>query len=183
MIRRPFSDVAASSNLTSKAVPGQEMLATVPRLLVHDGIFIALALVPIVGYLLKRTPFGFRIRMMGLNREAAAVAGVDTARMAVWLMVISGGFAGLAGIVQLLGVEGRLDSGLSNNYGFTAIVVALLGRLTVIGTLLGSLFIAFLVVGGEAVSVDLQLPYSLVVAIEGVFVLFVLIVDRVARSS
>jgi simple sugar transport system permease protein len=183
MIRRPFSDVAASADLTSRAVPGREMLATVPRLLVHDGIFIALALVPIVGYVLKRTPFGFRIRMMGLNREAAAVAGVDTARMALWLMVISGGFAGLAGIVQLLGVEGRLDSGLSNNYGFTAIVVALLGRLTVIGTLLGSLFVAFLVVGGEAVSVDLQLPYSLVVAMEGVFVLFVLIVDRMARSS
>ena len=183
MIRRPFADVAASSNLTSRAVPGREMLGTVPSLLVHDGLFVALALVPVVGYLLARTPFGFRVRMMGLNREAAGMAGVDTGRMAIWLMVISGGFAGLAGIIQVLGVEGRLDSGISNNYGFTAIVVALLGRLTVIGTVLGALFIAFLVVGGQAISVDLQLPYSLVLAIEGVFVLFVLVADRMARAS
>jgi simple sugar transport system permease protein len=183
MVRRPFADVAASSDLTSKAVPGREMLGTVPRLLVHDGLFIAIAVVPIIGFLLTRTPFGFRIRMMGLNREAAGLAGVDTGRMAIWLMVISGGLAGLAGIVQVLGVEGRLDSGISNNYGFTAIVVALLGRLTVTGTVVGSLFIAFLVVGGQAISVDLQLPYSLVLAIEGVFVVFALIVDRVARSS
>jgi simple sugar transport system permease protein len=183
MVRRPFADQAASSNLTSKPVPGREMLATVPTLFVHDGLFIALALVPVVGYLLRRTPFGFRIRMMGLNREAAGLAGIDTGRMAIWLMVISGGFAGLAGIVQVLGVEGSLDSGISNNYGYTAIVVALLGRLTAVGTLFGALFIAFLVVGGQAISVNLQLPYSLVLAIEGVFVLFFLIVDRVARTS
>jgi len=183
MIRRPFADVAASSNLTSKAVPAREMLGTVPNLLVHDGLFVAIALVPVVGYLAARTPFGFRVRMMGLNREAAGLAGIDTGRMAIWLMMISGGFAGLAGIIQVLGVEGRLDSGISNNYGFTAIVVALLGRLTAIGTLLGSLFIAFLVVGGQAISVDLQLPYSLVLAIEGVFVLLVLVADRMARAS
>lgn len=119
--------------------------------------------------------------MMGLNAEAAGVAGVNTKRLIVVLMAISGGLAGLAGVIQVIGVEGRMDTGISAGYGFTAIIVALLGRLDAFGVLLAALLISFLQTGGQAMSIDNHLPYSIILAIEGVFVLFVLTADRFAR--
>lgn len=181
-IRRPLSDPLSGNKLASRSVPDSTLLPVIPDLFVHYGIFVALALVPIVGYLLGRTPFGFRVRAMGWNPDATEAAGVRTGRLVVALMCISGGLAGLAGIIQVVGISGRLDAGLSQNYGYTAIVVALLGRLRAVGVLLAALFVAFLNVGGQAMSVDEGLPYSIVLAIQGVFVVTVLIADRFSRA-
>jgi ABC-type uncharacterized transport system permease subunit len=182
VVRKPLGDPAAGNALASRALPGDSLLPTIPRLYAHVGIFVALGIVPVVWYAMRYTPFGFRVRMMGLNQEATRVAGVNTKRLIVLLMMVSGGLAGLAGVIQVIGVEGRMDGGISANYGFTAIVVALLGRLTAFGVLAAALLIAFLNVGGQAMSIDNGLPYSIVLAIEGVFVLFVLIADRFGRS-
>jgi general nucleoside transport system permease protein len=149
---------------------------------VHVGVFVAIALVPLAVYLMGRTPFGMRVRMLGFNAEAARTAGVNSRRMIVGLMLISGGLAGLAGALQTLGVAERLDLGISQGYGFTAIVVALLGRLHAVGVLLAALFIAVLQSGGQAMSVTEGLPYAIVLAIPGVFVVFLLIADRLARE-
>lgn len=181
-IRRPLGDPTAGNNLASRAIPESTLLGTLPDLFVHYGIFVAIALVPLFAYVMARTPFGFRVRAMGLNPAAAEVAGVRTGRLVIGLMLISGGLAGLAGIIQVVGIQGRLDAGISQGYGFTAIVVALLGRLNAFGVLLAALFVAFLNVGGQAMSVDEGLPYSLVLAIQGVFVLLVLIADRFSRA-
>jgi simple sugar transport system permease protein len=181
-VRKPLGDPAAGNALASRQLPGKAMLPSISGLYAHVGIFIALGLVPFVWYAMRATPFGYRIRMMGLNREAAQVAGVNTGRLIVLLMALSGALAGLAGVIQVVGVEGRMDGGISANYGFTAIVVALLGRLSAPGVLAASLLVAFLNVGGQAMSVDNGLPYSIVLAIEGVFVLFVLIADRFGRA-
>jgi general nucleoside transport system permease protein len=145
-------------------------------------VFVALALVPIALYLMTRTPFGMRVRMMGFNAETARTAGVSSRRMIVGLMLISGGLAGLAGAIQTLGVAERLDLGISQGYGFTAIVVALLGRLHAVGVLLAAVFVAALQSGGQAMSVTQGLPYAIVLAIPGVFVVFLLIADRLARE-
>jgi len=183
-IRGPLADpsAGATGNLASSAIPLSTRLPSLPQFYVHIGLFIAIALVPLIGYLGRKTPFGFRVGMMGLNPEAARVAGVETGRLIVWLMLISGGLAGLAGIIQVLGSEGRLDVGISQGYGYTAIVVALLGRLSASGVLLAAIFVAFLNVGGQAMSVDNGLPYSLVFAMQGVFVLFLLVADRLSRA-
>ncbi len=180
-IRRPFGDPSAGNNLASRPIPEDTLLGTLPDLFVHYGLFVAIALVPVVGYVMARTPFGFRVRAMGLNLAATEVAGVRTGRLVIWLMLVSGGLAGLAGIIQVVGIEGRLDAGISQSYGFTAIVVALLGRLNAFGVLLAALFIAFLNAGGQAMSVEEGLPYSIVLAIQGVFVLLVLVADRFSR--
>lgn len=100
----------------------------------------------------------------------------------MWLMLLSGALAGLAGVIQVLGVTGRLELGISQGYGFTAIVVALLGRLSALGVLLAALFVAALSVGGQAMSVSEGLPFAIVLAIQGVFVVFVLAADRLARA-
>lgn len=184
VIRGPLADPSggATGNLASWAVPAATRLLTIPQFHVHVGLFMAIVLVPVIGYLASKTPFGFKVRMMGLNPEAARASGVETGWLVVWLMLISGGLAGLAGIIQVLGTEGRLELGISQGYGYTAIVVALLGRMSATGVLLAALFVAFLEVGGQAMSVDDGLPYSIVFAIQGIFVLFVLVADRLGRA-
>jgi ABC-type uncharacterized transport system permease subunit len=180
-VRQPFKDPAATNGLSGKAVPQASVLPDLPGLSVHLGVLFALVLVPVFAWLMTRTPLGFRVRMLGLNREAAQTAGVPAGRMAIGLMLVSGALAGLAGIVQVLGVSERLDPNLSTGTGFTAIVVALLGRRSAVGVLLAALLIAVLQAGGQAMSVTESLPYSIVLAIEGVFVVFLLIADRLAR--
>jgi general nucleoside transport system permease protein len=180
-VRRPLRDPAAVQGLSGKEIPHAALLPDVPGVSVHIGALIALALVPIVAYVMIRTPFGFRLRMLGAGTEAARVAGVPAGRVAVRLMLISGGLAGLAGIVQVLGVSLRLDPNLSSGTGFTAIVVALIGRRSAVGVLLAALLIAVLQAGGQAMSVTEDLPYAIVLAMEGVFVVFLLIADRLAR--
>jgi general nucleoside transport system permease protein len=181
VVRRPLRQ-PGSPGLQGKSIPGPAELSQVPSLYVHVGLFVAIALVPVVGWLMTRTPFGFRVSMLGFNAEAARTSGVPAGRMVLWLMLISGGLAGLAGAIQVLGVSGRLDTNISQGYGFTAIVVALLGHLRATGVVLAALFIAALQVGGQAMSVNEGLPYALVLAIEGVFVVFLLVADRLARG-
>ena len=180
-VRRPLRDPAAVQGLSGKEIPHPALLPDLSGASVHIGALIALALVPIAWYVMSRTPFGFRLRMLGAGTEAARVAGVPAGRFAVGLMLISGGLAGLAGIVQVLGVSLRLDPNLSAGTGFTAIVVALIGRRSAVGVLLAALFIAVLQAGGQAMSVTENLPYAIVLAMEGVFVVFLLIADRLAR--
>ncbi|MEZ5122855.1 MAG: ABC transporter permease [Solirubrobacterales bacterium] len=180
-VRQPLRDPAATNGLSGQAMPHAALLPDLPGVSVHIGVLFALVLVPVVAWLMGRTPFGFRLRMLGLNADAAQTAGVPAGRMAIRLMVISGGLAGLAGIVQTLGVSDRLDPNLSVGTGFTAIVVALIGRCNAIGVLLAGLLVATLQAGGQAMSVTESLPYSIVLAIEGVFVVFLLIADRLAR--
>jgi general nucleoside transport system permease protein len=180
-VRRPLR-APGSPDLQGRAIDPNAALPTLPDLAVHVGVFVAIALVPVVLYVMTRTPFGMRVRMMGFNAEAARTAGVSSRRMIVGLMLISGGLAGLAGTLQTLGVAERLDLGISQGYGFTAIVVALLGRLNAVGVLLAALFIAVLQSGGQAMSVTEGLPYAIVLAIPGVFVVFLLIADRLARE-
>ncbi|MGH2823947.1 MAG: ABC transporter permease, partial [Thermoleophilaceae bacterium] len=180
-VRRPLR-APGSPDLQGRAIDPNAALPILPDLAVHIGVFLAVALVPVAAYLMARTPFGMRVRMMGFNAEAARTAGVNSRRMIVGLMLISGGLAGLAGVIQTLGVAERLDLGISQGYGFTAIVVALLGRLNAVGVLLAALFIAVLQSGGQAMSVTEGLPYAIVLAIPGVFVVFLLIADRLARD-
>jgi general nucleoside transport system permease protein len=180
-VRRPLR-APGSPDLQGRAIEPDAALPILPDLAVHVGVFAAIALVPLAVYLMGSTPFGMRVRMLGFNAEAARTAGVNSRRMIVGLMLISGGLAGLAGALQTLGVAERLDLGISQGYGFTAIVVALLGRLHAVGVLLAALFIAVLQSGGQAMSVTEGLPYAIVLAIPGVFVVFLLIADRLARE-
>jgi ABC-type uncharacterized transport system permease subunit len=180
-VRRPLR-APGSPDLQGRPIEPDAALPILPDLAVHVGVFVAIALVPLAFYLMGRTAFGMRVRMLGFNAEAARTAGVNSRRMIVGLMLISGGLAGLAGALQTLGVAERLDLGISQGYGFTAIVVALLGRLHAVGVLLAALFIAVLQSGGQAMSVTEGLPYAIVLAIPGVFVVFLLIADRLARE-
>ena len=148
---------------------------------VHVGALLALLLIPLVALLVWRTPLGFRLRAIGANRSVARFAGIDVNAGIVFALLFSGALAGLAGIIEVSAVHGRLKSGISADYGFTAILVALLGRLHPVGVLLAALFFAALTIGASSMHTQTGLPVALANAIQAVVVLVVLAVDAFYR--
>jgi ABC-type uncharacterized transport system permease subunit len=177
-IRRPLKDPGGFLP-QSREIPAAAQLPTIGTLDVHIGLVIAIVLVPLLAYVMNRTPFGLRVDAMGFNPEAAQLAGIETQRLIVRLMALSGAFAGIAGIIQILGVQLRLQYGISPGFGFTAIIVALLGRTRPVGVLLAALLISALSVGGDAMQLTQGVPVAAVHTVQALFVLFLLVADRI----
>lgn len=148
---------------------------------VHIGILIAALLVPIIYTLLWSTPLGFRVRAVGSRASVARYAGINVKKIIVFVLVASGGIAGMAGIIEVATLHTRLKAGISSGYGFSAILVALLGRMNPIGVTVAAVFFAALIIGSEAMHVVYGLPVSLADAIQAIIVLSVLAVDAIAR--
>jgi ABC-type uncharacterized transport system permease subunit len=146
----------------------------------HIGIFIALAALIVFWVLLNRSVAGYEIRAVGFNPDAARYGGISPARTYVKVMAICGVFAGLAGAMDILGWQFRLNTNdiQSSSIGFLGIAVALLGRNTAIGTLLASVLFAGLLNGTSVRNLDPavfdpQLASNLTQIIQGLVVLFV----------
>lgn len=140
----------------------------------HFGFVIALALVICYYLLIYRLPHGFRIRAVGFNPKAARYAGMNVKRSIISAMVLSGGFAGIAGMSEVLGVHHRLYNDFTSGYGFDAISIALLGKLHPAGAVLAALFFGALRVGANAMQHVVQIPTTIVYVIQGLAVLFIL---------
>lgn len=167
----------------SKDVPAFSQLPLIPGLGVNIGLLIALALVVVFTYILSATPYGMKIRMIGSSASVARAVGVDPSRMTIELMAISGGLAGLAGVIQVLGVQYALLEGLSPGFGFTAIMVALLGRLHPIGALVAAIVLSAITVGGNAMQITHGIPASAVATLSALLVLFLLVSDHLAKRA
>jgi simple sugar transport system permease protein len=115
----------------------------------HVGLLLALFAVILITWLLFYTVDGFRIRAVGLNPEAAAAVGMPVHRTMMLAFLLSGALAGLAGAVQLAGIDYRVYGGSSPGTGYTAVAVALVGRLHPIGVVLAALFFGGLVAGSH----------------------------------
>lgn len=179
-IRKPLRDPVGFQPV-SQTLPDAARLPDVPGLRVHIGLLVGLALIPVIAYLMRRTPFGFRVRMLGLNRDATEAAGAPTGRLIVGVMVISGALAGLAGILQVMGPESRLTGNISPGFGFTAIIVALIARLRPVGVLAASVLIGALTLGGDVIQRTQQVPRVLTLVIQALFVLMLLVADKLGR--
>jgi simple sugar transport system permease protein len=156
-------------------------LPSLPDTRIHLGVLLAFVLVPLTYVLLWKTPLGFRLRAVGSRASVAQYAGISVNRTILISMLISGGMAGLAGIVEVLMIHTRLKGTISGGYGFSAILVALLGRMNPFGVAVASLFFAALIIGAETMHVLYGLPPELADAIQAVIVLSVLGVDAWAR--
>jgi general nucleoside transport system permease protein len=155
--------------------------ATVPLLLdgtrLHVGALIALAVVAVASVLLGRTIKGFEIKVVGASPRAARFAGFSADRLAILTFVISGALAGLAGIIEVAGPVGHLQPNFSPGYGFTAIIVAFLGRLNPIGILIAGLFLALTFIGGEQAQISIKVPLDLTKVFQGILLFYVLACD------
>jgi simple sugar transport system permease protein len=155
--------------------------ATPPILLegtrVHLGVVVAF-LVAIVGWIvLTRSVIGFQLRVLGQAPRAARFAGFNQDRL-IWLsLMVGGGLAGLAGMFEVAGPVGQLTPSISPGYGFTAIIVAFLGRLHPIGVIFGGLILALSYLGGEAAQIDLGMPNAVTGIFQGILLFFLLACD------
>lgn len=136
--------------------------ATLPKLLtrsrLHLGLVIAVALAIILHFVQSRTVFGMQSRAAGLNPSGAVFAGVPLGRTLVIVACISGGLAGLAGAVEVMGVKGYVTTDLSPGYGYSGIVVAMLANLNPLGVVLAALFTATMFVGADGMSRAMGIP-------------------------
>jgi ABC-type uncharacterized transport system permease subunit len=156
-------------------------VATVPLLIegsrLHLGAVIALIVVMVATVMLGRTIMGFEIRVVGAAPRAARFAGFDSNRLVIVTFLISGALAGLAGIIEVAGPVGHLQPGISPGYGFTAIIVAFLGRLNPVGILIAGLFLALTFIGGEQAQIAMKVPLDLTKVFQGILLFYVLACD------
>jgi len=141
---------------------------------VHLGIVAAIVLVLIFRLVIRWTRWGFEIRAVGENPKAAEYAGIRYGRNVVMVMFVSGAIAGLAGMTEIAGLQGRLQPGMSPGYGYTAIIIAWLARLNPWGIIIVSFFMGVLLVGGETIQVIMRLPLASVQVIQGCILFSVL---------
>lgn len=163
---RNLSQYPAAANL--ELLPGTGM---------HWGVVAALVAV-IFGYvLLSRHILGFQIRLAGQSPRAAAFSGVNPARLILICLGAAGALAGLAGMFEVAGPAGRISIDFNVGYGFTAIIVAFLGRLHPAGILLAGLLMALTYIGGELAQLTLGLPTAAIQLFQGMLLFFLLAVD------
>ncbi|MEM7021017.1 MAG: ABC transporter permease [Pseudomonadota bacterium] len=147
----------------------------------HLGALIALFVAVAAWVIMTRTVIGFEIKVVGQAPAAAAFAGFDRNRM-IWLCLLtSGGLAGLAGLFEVAGPIGQLIPNPSPGYGFTAIIVAFLGRLHPLGIIASGLLIALSYIGGENAQVEVGLPEAVTGVFQGLLLFFLLASDFVTK--
>jgi simple sugar transport system permease protein len=155
--------------------------ATVPLLFdgsrVHLGCIMTLVVVAMAAVMLGRSIKGFEIRVVGAAPKAARFAGFNSKQLVIFTFMISGALAGLAGIIEVAGPVGHLQPGISPGYGFTAIIVAFLGRLNPIGILIAGLFLALTFIGGEGAQISMKIPLDLTKVFQGILLFYVLACD------
>jgi len=178
LVRGPLIDpagVAAKTYLPqSERLPQQVWLGRlVPQTLLHSGVIIAVLLAVIVYIFLWRTTIGYRIRAVGLSPDASRYAGIPVPFYQALSLTLAGGFAGLAGVIEVIGVQHRLLEGITSGYGFSGIVAALFGGLHPLGLIPASWLFGSLLVGADMMQRAVQVPSALIDALLGLVVLLV----------
>jgi simple sugar transport system permease protein len=152
--------------------------AILPRILpgtrLHLGIILALFCVYGFYFFLWRTVKGYETRVAGINPEAALYAGMDPSKTMLLGMFLAGGFAGLAGASEILGVQLRLIANFSPGYGFDGIAVALLGRNSPAGVILAALLFGVFRAGANSMQRVSGVPVSVVNIIQALVILFLI---------
>lgn len=147
----------------------------------HIGFLVASLAVVVAHIVMTRHRFGFEVRVHGEAPDAARFAGISENRMIWTTFMISGALAGLAGLFEAAGPVGQLVPALPVGYGFTAIIVAFLGRLEPFGILLAGLLLALTYIGGETAQVAMSLPSATTSVFQGMLLFFLLACDVLVR--
>lgn len=143
----------------------------------HWGVAAAFIAVIFAYVLLTRHQLGYHIRLTGEAPRAAKFAGVSPARLILFCLGTSGALAGLAGMFEVAGPAGQVSIDFNTGYGFTAIIVAFLGRLHPVGILLAGLLMALTYIGGEIAQSGIGLPAAAIQMFQGMLLFFLLAVD------
>jgi len=176
LLRTPVLQAPGSNNPKSPPIDATAVLPDLlgPQFNLHLGFIIVIAATVFVWWLLNRSSLGFKFRAVGLNPNAARVAGIDVKNMYVYAMLISGGLVGLAGVFQVLGtVTTGFSSGIDAGIGFDAITVALLGRSKPWGIFVAGILFGAFKAGGFAMQASQGIPIDIVLVVQSLIVLFI----------
>lgn len=143
----------------------------------HIGVFFVLLFTLVVWVILRKTYLGFQLQVIGYSPPAGAYAGISQKKI-IWIAMISGGsLAGLAGMMEVSGAVGQINATFSTGYGYTAIIVAFLGRLHPLGILFAGILLAASYIGGEIAQIELGFPTAVVGVFQGMLLFFLLTCD------
>jgi simple sugar transport system permease protein len=174
----PLQDPDAFNPRTPFIPESTELPRLLPGLRIHVGLFVAVALAILVYVILFKTTLGYRIRAVGQNPRAAKHGGVSVTQGIVSAGLLSGGLAGLAGMMEIIGTHHFLLAGFSPGFGYVGIAVAALGSFHPIGVIVAAFFFAVLQIGGESMQRVAQVPVDMIFVLQAVLVLSVLIVQK-----
>jgi simple sugar transport system permease protein len=165
--RDPVSGLPQSPRIADSAIL-PDLLA---RSRVNGGFLLALGVIAVAWLVFARTTTGLRVRAVGLSPHAARFAGIEVERTLLRVALVSGAIAGVAGAVLVSGIAHRLTSGVAAGYGYTGIVVAMLGGLTMPGVALAGLVLGDLDVGASSAARSLGIPTPLGTVVQGLLLL------------
>ncbi|MCY4542692.1 MAG: ABC transporter permease [Rhodobacteraceae bacterium] len=144
---------------------------------IHIGILVAGILVVVCWYVMRRHLFGYHVNLMGQSNKVAGFAGVRINLVIICCLGITGALAGAAGVFEVTGPAGKLSPHFPVGYGFTAIIVAFLGRLNPIGILFAGLLMALTYIGGELAQFILDAPAAAIQVFQGMLLFFLVAAD------
>ncbi|MBL4786087.1 MAG: ABC transporter permease [Cohaesibacteraceae bacterium] len=147
----------------------------------HAGVLVSLVVVGCFFVLFRYSLKGFEIKVLGTAPRAGSFAGFSKKKMVYFSFAVSGSLAGLAGIIEIAGPIEQLIPSISPGYGFTAIIVAFLGRLNPVGILFAGILLAVTYIGGEAAQTNLEVSDKTAKAIQGILLFYVLACDTLIR--
>ena len=182
LVRGPFKDPLGFGFPESKEFqPGFIMPVLVDGTRLHLGVVLAIIVAVALWIMMGRTMKGFEVRVIGSAPRAGAFAGFSHNRTIWFVMLLSGGLAGLAGAVEVSATVQQLQPQINAEYGFVAIIVAFLGRLNPIGALFGAVILAISYIGGENAQIMLKLPKAVTGIFQGMLLFFLLGCDTLIR--
>ena len=189
LIRAPWKDPMGMGFPQTRLFSEAARLPTIiPGTIVHLGVPIAIVVGLVAWFIMSRSVFGYRMRVVGAAPHAARYGGFSETKT-IWLaMLVSGALAGLAGMLEVAGPFQRMVPGFPTNYGFTAIIVAFLGRLNPLGVIFAGVVLAITFVGGEVAQTTIGLPNAATGIFQAMMLFFLLAGDilikyRVRRVS
>ncbi len=174
LLNGPWRDPVSGWPQSPEIAASSMLPKLLPRARLHLGFVVGLLTIGALWFVLARTTFGLKMRATGLGMEAARFAGVKVERTLLIAALISGGIAGLAGVGEVAGIHFHLIDAISPGYGYTGIVIAMLGGLNPLGVGLAALFVGLLSTGGQSVSRALGVPAYLGDVVQAVLLLVTL---------
>jgi general nucleoside transport system permease protein len=161
LLNGPWRDPVTKFPESPRIAASAEFPQLVARSRLHLGFALALGLAAVFWFVTTRTATGVRLRAVGVSPRGARFARISVERTLLFAALVSGGIAGLAGVSELAGIQFRLTEGISPGYGFTGVVVATLGGLSMIGVVIAAFFLGLVNVGAGTASRVLDVPSQL----------------------
>ncbi len=174
LVHGPLQDPGSPLGQTARLPRAAYLPILLPATRLHVGLILTVVVGILLSVLLRRTTWGFRIRVVGRSPLVAQASGIKVNAVLVSALVASGMLAGLAGFCEAAGVQHRMIENISPGYGYTAIVVALLGQTSPIGVLVAAILFAALQIGASTMESAVGVPSSVITVIQYLVVLLLI---------